>query len=49
MLLNTILEPIGSKSPSFSSGSKLASFDMTKDQDFALLCPAQGFPVPLFR
>ncbi|CAK1540555.1 unnamed protein product [Leptosia nina] len=43
-----LLEPIGSKSPSFSSGSKLASFDLNKDQDFALLCPAQGFPVPLF-
>nr|XP_026486645.1 Down syndrome cell adhesion molecule-like protein Dscam2 isoform X32 [Vanessa tameamea] len=44
-----ITEPIGSKSPSFSSGSKLAWFEISNLQDFALLCPAQGFPVPVFR
>lgn len=44
-----ILEPIGSKSPSFSSGSKLAWFEIQADHDFALICPAQGFPVPHFR
>ncbi|XP_046962712.1 Down syndrome cell adhesion molecule-like protein Dscam2 isoform X25 [Vanessa cardui] len=44
-----ITEPIGSKSPSFSSGSKLAWFEISSLQDFALLCPAQGFPVPVFR
>ncbi|XP_072939089.1 cell adhesion molecule Dscam1 isoform X20 [Epargyreus clarus] len=44
-----ITEPIGSKSPSFSSGSKLAWFEISSAQDFALLCPAQGFPVPVFR
>ncbi|KAF9805905.1 hypothetical protein SFRURICE_013881 [Spodoptera frugiperda] len=37
-------EPIGSKSPSFSSGSKLAWFEIQQNQDFALLCPAQGYP-----
>ncbi|XP_050561781.1 cell adhesion molecule Dscam2 isoform X8 [Spodoptera frugiperda] len=44
-----ITEPIGSKSPSFSSGSKLAWFEIQQNQDFALLCPAQGYPVPIFR
>ncbi|XP_047019422.1 Down syndrome cell adhesion molecule-like protein Dscam2 isoform X10 [Helicoverpa zea] len=44
-----ITEPIGSKSPSFSSGSKLAWFEIRQKQDFALICPAQGYPVPLFR
>ncbi|XP_050346762.1 cell adhesion molecule Dscam2 isoform X2 [Nymphalis io] len=44
-----ITEPIGSKSPSFSSGSKLAWFEISSSQGFALLCPAQGFPVPVFR
>ncbi|XP_059046515.1 cell adhesion molecule Dscam2 isoform X32 [Achroia grisella] len=44
-----ITEPIGSKSPSFSSGSKLQWFEIRTSEDFALLCPAQGFPVPLFR
>ncbi|XP_062527459.1 cell adhesion molecule Dscam2 isoform X33 [Bombyx mori] len=44
-----ITEPIGSKSPSFPSGSKLASFQIGLDENFALLCSAQGFPVPFFR
>ncbi|KAH9631225.1 hypothetical protein HF086_005996 [Spodoptera exigua] len=43
------LEPIGFKSPSFSSGSKLAWFEIHQNQDFALICPAQGYPVPIFR
>ncbi|KOB76283.1 Dscam [Operophtera brumata] len=41
-------EPIGSKSPSFSSISKLAWFEIHAGPDFALTCPAQGFPVPAF-
>lgn len=49
LLTFMILEPIGSKSPSFSSVSKLAWFEIPTVQDYALTCPAQGFPVPLFR
>lgn len=43
------LEPIGSKSPSFSSGSKSAWFEIEQGDDFALLCLAQGYPVPIYR
>lgn len=44
-----VLEPIGYKSPSFSSVSKLASFDIQAKKSFALTCPAQAYPVPIFR
>lgn len=42
-------EPIGAKSPMFSTDDKSSSFFRSEGQGLALLCPAQGFPVPMFR
>lgn len=43
------LEPVGAKGPAFSTDNKSGLFFRTISQSFALLCPAQGFPVPMFR
>lgn len=40
-------EPVGSKAPSFSTEG--TSIKRQAIQNFALLCQAQAFPVPLFR
>lgn len=45
----SILEPIGSKSPTFSTDDKLSWYVRTVGQSLNLLCPAQAFPVPVFR
>ena len=45
----SILEPIGSKSPTFSTDDKLSWYVRTVRQSLNLLCPAQAFPVPVFR
>ncbi|XP_058804461.1 cell adhesion molecule Dscam2 isoform X16 [Phymastichus coffea] len=44
-----ITEPIGVKAPNFASDDRSSSFlRLTKDP-VVLQCPAQGFPVPMFR
>lgn len=42
-------EPVGAKSPKFSTNDKSSLFFYSSGEAFALLCPAQGFPVPMFR
>ena len=42
-------EPVGAKAPKFSIESTSSSFVKFLSQGFALLCPAQGYPVPSFR
>ncbi|KAF4517352.1 hypothetical protein B566_EDAN011739 [Ephemera danica] len=44
-----ITEPVGAKAPSFSSNTKISSFLTKSKEGYALLCQAQGFPVPSFR
>ncbi|XP_050346766.1 cell adhesion molecule Dscam2 isoform X6 [Nymphalis io] len=44
-----ITEPVGSKSPTFSNDVQFSGITRKTGQDFALLCQAQAFPVPLFR
>lgn len=44
-----MLEPMGGKSPSFSMDTNVLSFKKKERRAFALLCPAQGYPVPTFR
>ncbi|XP_049823713.1 Down syndrome cell adhesion molecule-like protein Dscam2 isoform X9 [Aethina tumida] len=44
-----VTEPVGYKAPTFSSASKIFSFDVPLDEGFSLLCPAQALPVPMFR
>lgn len=43
------LEPVGAKAPSFSTNNKISWFFYSEMKSFAILCPAQGFPVPSFR
>ncbi|KAJ8982888.1 hypothetical protein NQ317_004318 [Molorchus minor] len=43
------VEPIGSRAPTFSSDSKSSTFIREVGRHFALLCQAQGLPVPFFR
>lgn len=43
------LEPVGSKAPTFSTDSKISMFVRKAGENFALLCQAQAFPVPLIR
>ncbi|KAI8422223.1 hypothetical protein MSG28_006118 [Choristoneura fumiferana] len=42
-------EPVGLKAPTFSMDFKMAWYVKDVEQGFALLCPAQGYPAPLFR
>lgn len=42
-------EPVGSKPPTFSTELKSGTFEKHVGQDFALLCQAQAYPVPLIR
>ncbi|XP_049867725.1 Down syndrome cell adhesion molecule-like protein Dscam2 isoform X8 [Pectinophora gossypiella] len=44
-----ITEPVSSKSPTFSSDVQFSGITRSFGQDFALLCQAQAFPVPIFR
>ncbi|XP_048480568.1 Down syndrome cell adhesion molecule-like protein Dscam2 isoform X8 [Plutella xylostella] len=44
-----ITEPVGRVSPKFASVLTGTMFDVRKNQSYALQCPAQAFPVPLFR
>ncbi|XP_046962715.1 Down syndrome cell adhesion molecule-like protein Dscam2 isoform X28 [Vanessa cardui] len=44
-----ITEPIGSKSPTFSTDDKMSWYVRTINQSLNLLCLAQAFPVPVFR
>ncbi|XP_024939100.1 Down syndrome cell adhesion molecule-like protein Dscam2 isoform X36 [Cephus cinctus] len=44
-----ITEPIGSVRPKFPTSDDSRSFRTTRDGSVTLLCPAQGFPVPLHK
>ncbi|XP_050305217.1 cell adhesion molecule Dscam2 isoform X38 [Anthonomus grandis grandis] len=44
-----ITEPVGSRAPSFSTESEVFTMKRPVGSDLALLCPAQGFPSPVFR
>lgn len=48
MLVN-IIEPVGSKAPSFTTKMTITGYEMRGGTNFALLCPAQALPVPSFR
>lgn len=43
------LEPIGFKAPMLSSDVRGVMITKRKASGFALLCPAQGYPIPNFR
>ncbi|KAK9880045.1 hypothetical protein WA026_008556 [Henosepilachna vigintioctopunctata] len=42
-------EPVGVKAPVFSSDNLINAFNRISGHGFALLCQAQGLPVPIFR
>ena len=43
------LEPIGSAKPKLSQESDILRFKKNVEEPLALLCPAQGSPLPAFR
>uniref|UniRef100_A0A8D8FL72 Down syndrome cell adhesion molecule-like protein 1 n=1 Tax=Culex pipiens TaxID=7175 RepID=A0A8D8FL72_CULPI len=43
-----ITEPVGSVAPKISGG-RLQELIVQANTSFAMLCPAQSFPVPVFR
>lgn len=48
-LISTFLEPVASVMPKFSSSETTKGFTSKSNQSVTLLCPAQAYPVPLFR
>ncbi|CAB3363290.1 Hypothetical predicted protein [Cloeon dipterum] len=44
-----ITEPIGAKAPKYFTDDRTHSFTRDGGSSFALLCQAQGYPVPAFR
>lgn len=42
-------EPVAAKKPSFNTESTSFTFMKHQGQNFALLCQAQAFPIPLIR
>lgn len=49
MVLIFITEPIGSRAPTFQSEFIGQIIRKPSGQNFALLCQAQAFPIPLMR
>lgn len=47
--INCNLEPVASKKPTFSSELKSGTFEKHVGTDFAMLCQAQAWPIPLIR
>lgn len=46
---NNVIEPVGAKSPTFSTESMGSIFRKRVGQPFTLLCQAQSYPAPIFR
>lgn len=46
---NDFIEPVGSVSPKLTTGDKTRNIDIRRKQNITLLCPAQAYPVPVFR
>jgi hypothetical protein len=44
-----LLEPIGGAKPKFSQETEIFQFTKSSRTSLALLCPAQGHPLPSFR
>ncbi|XP_072939087.1 cell adhesion molecule Dscam1 isoform X18 [Epargyreus clarus] len=44
-----ITEPVGRVSPKFTTTDKSRAFDATGGDSITMLCPAQAFPVPVYR
>jgi len=47
--IQSFLDPVGIKSPAFSSDSKGTIFNRRAKSDIVLLCESQGYPVPDHR
>lgn len=49
LFLSLLSDPVGAKAPKYHSEDKIHHLTRRGKQNFALLCQAQGFPVPKFR
>jgi len=47
--IQSFIDPVGIKSPAFSSDSKGTIFNRRAKSDIVLLCESQGYPVPDHR
>lgn len=47
--IQSFLDPVGIKSPVFSSDSKGTIFNRRAKSDIVLMCESQGYPVPDHR
>lgn len=47
--INFYLEPVGFKGPAFSTDASTFSIRWDESSTLALLCQAQGYPVPIQR
>lgn len=47
--IDLFLDPVGIKSPTFSSDLKGTIFNRRANADIVLLCQSQGYPVPDHR
>lgn len=49
IFLQSFLEPVGSVGPKFPTIENTKGFKGNSGGNLTLLCPAQAFPVPLYR
>ena len=49
IILEFILEPIGSVSPKINIADRLSVTMGRSDENLSLICPAQAYPTPVFR
>jgi len=49
LFIQSFLDPVGIKSPAFSSDSKGTIFNRRAKSDIVLLCESQGYPIPDHR
>jgi hypothetical protein len=43
------LEPVGSVSPKISTGDDLKNVKVRLNESISLMCPAQAFPIPVYK
>lgn len=49
ILFSPFLEPVGSVRPKVNVNDKLNTKEVGAGETFAILCPGQSYPIPVFR
>lgn len=45
----TVIDPVGMKAPNLSKKDRKSWLDVSIGVEFAVICPAQAYPIPTFR